>query len=380
MKIVHVIISCFYREGYGYQENLLPAKHSELGYETSIIAHVYGNYKSNDYVNDNGVPVHILSDNNNFLKKIPVIKSLLPITVGLYSQLEKEAPDIIFIHGLQAIDNLTAIKYLQKHPNVRLFADQHGDYYNMPMNSIKQKFMQRIIYKYIAQKLYKHSQMIWGVTPWRVKFIREVYKLGEEKTGLLVMGGDEKLVNWKEREKIREVIRQKYSIPQDAFVLVSGGKIDRAKNIHLLIEAVNEINNVFLLIFGRYEEDMASYISKINNPRIVNIGWIKSSDSYEIFHAADLAVFPGTHSVLWEQSCASGIPGIFKDWDGGFNHIDVGGNCILISNPNKDSLKKCIESIVNDTSKYNRMKASSQTKAREYFSYRNIAKAAILEK
>jgi 1,2-diacylglycerol 3-alpha-glucosyltransferase len=38
MKIVHFCLSCFYIDGYGYQENQLPARHVKDGHEVTIIA------------------------------------------------------------------------------------------------------------------------------------------------------------------------------------------------------------------------------------------------------------------------------------------------------------------------------------------------------
>ena len=35
-KIVHVMIACFYKNGFGYQENILPEKHKELGFDVNI--------------------------------------------------------------------------------------------------------------------------------------------------------------------------------------------------------------------------------------------------------------------------------------------------------------------------------------------------------
>ena len=37
MKIVHVCLACFYVEGMGYQENILPKEHSEAGHSVTVI-------------------------------------------------------------------------------------------------------------------------------------------------------------------------------------------------------------------------------------------------------------------------------------------------------------------------------------------------------
>lgn len=377
MKIVHVIIACFYKEGFGYQENILPAKHKELGYDVHIFTHLPGKYEVKEYINGNGIPVHILADSKG-VSDWPVLKTILYRTNGLLKKLEDLKPDIVFIHGLQATDNLAVLKYKKGHPATRVFADQHGDYYNMPLKGFKNYFAQKVVYKYVAKKIEKHAEKVWGVTPWRVKYVRDVYGLSEAKTDLLVMGGDESKIRWDNRDAIRNEIRLKYNIPQDAFLLISGGKIDKPKNIHLLIDAVGRLSGVYLLLFGRIENDMKDSLP-VETDRIKWAGWIPSDEAYNLFLASDLAVFPGTHSVLWEQSCACGLPGIFKDWQGGFGHVDVGGNCILIDNPTTDKLADTISKVYDDKSLFEAMRHVSETKARETFSYLQIAKKSILQ-
>lgn len=378
MKIVHLIIACFYKEGYGYQENILPAKHLQLGNDVTIISHIYGDFHRKEYINSNGVKVVILPDRASFFKKIPIVKSITRVTKGLMTQLNAEKPDIIFIHGLQAIDNLVAINYKKLHPDTQIFADQHGDYYNMPLNSFKNRVVQKVLYRYIAQKIERKAEMIWGVTPWRVKYIREVYHLSKEKTALLVMGGDENKVDWNNHLTTRKAIRDKYGIPQDKFVVITGGKIDKAKNFHLLYDAIEQLSdNVVLLFFGRIEEDMIDFFETHISKKMINLGWINSDDSYAFFEASDLAVFPGTHSVLWEQACASGIPCVFKDWEGGFNHVDLGGNCVVLSNISVSSLRETIEHLSDFGETYKKMKTMAEEVARPYFSYYEIAKRSI---
>ena len=122
---------------------------------------------------------------------------------------------------------------------------------------------------------------------------------------------------------------------------------------------------------------MMDFFSTINNTNIKNLGWINADDAYGYFLASDFAVFPGTHSVLWEQACASGIPAMFKDWDGGFNHVDVGGNCILLKNISKESLKQEMLKVIEQKEVYESLKEIAMSKARLEFSYIEIAKRSI---
>ena len=146
-----------------------------------------------------------------------------------------------------------------------------------------------------------------------------------------------------------------------------------------MIEAAARLreSNVFLIVFGSMTEDIRESCTPLFKDNVKYIGWIDSKDVYPYFLASDLAVFPGTQSVLWEQSVACGVPGIFKDWNGGFSHVDCGGNARFINEITVDSLVQEIESIVKDSARYIAMSQVAQNKARTAFSYIEIAKKSI---
>lgn len=379
MKIVHVIIAAVYREGFGYQENILPAKHVELGVDTYVVSFDRSCPNGKKYINSDGVKVCMLPVKRSWLKKLPYVSLFTCKSDGLSAYLDMVSPDIIFVHGLQSLESLTVCRWCKKHPYVKLYVDQHADYYNTPITKFSTRIYHKIVFGYIAKRLSKFAVKFWGVTPWRVDYLQKVYGIKPEKTDLLVMGGDENLVDWENRTVARSDIRRKYDIPEDAFLIVSGGKIDRAKNIHLLIEAASRLkeSNVFLIVFGSMTDEMRECCIPLYKDNVKYIGWIDSKEVYPYFLAADLAVFPGTHSVLWEQAMASGIPGIFKDWEGGFSHVDCGGNAVFINEITVDALVREIESIVKDPAKYAAMCQVAQNEARNAFSYIEIAKKSI---
>ena len=97
---------------------------------------------------------------------------------------------------------------------------------------------------------------------------------------------------------------------------------------------------------------------------------------HEFLLISDLAVFPGKHSVIWEQAVGCGIPTVFKKIEG-HHHIDLGGNCLLINEGNEQELTEVILKIYNDKNLYKKMKEVSMEKGRNYFSYDKIARRAI---
>ncbi len=384
-RLIHIIIYAAYKEGWGYQENILPIKHSQLGYDVHIITYNQEGRcikEPSTYINNENIKVHILKKRNtSIIERIPkigtVIKSYRNKTIGLYDKLVGLEPDIIFVHGVGCYDYIEVAQYVKEKSNIRLYVDNHCDYYNNPVIGLK-GILIRHLGSRVGRLLASVSNKMWGVTPWRVLYLQDVYSIPKEKCGLLVMGGDESKIDFTNKAKIRAEVRERYNVASDTFLIITGGKIDRTKNIHCLAEAVNKLSkkyNIRLLVFGKYDEEMGS-LPVFKSESVINVGWIESDKSYELFLASDLAVFPGTHSVLWEQACAAGIPGIFKDWDGGVAHIDVGGNVVLLKDITVERLIDAIESIVN-TEQYNNMKSIAEVEGRKVFSYIEIAKRSI---
>lgn len=382
MKIVHIAISCFYIEGAGYQENLLPKAHRKAGHEVTMISSQYSfNSKGQTeyrptctYFNENDVKVIILKDTPHLRFGLSMFKKKC---YGLYNALENESPDIIFMHGLSALDSYTVLQYLRKHPQVRFYADQHGDYYNTRYSTLG-RFVLSCITRPMVKKIAKRANKIWGTTPWRVEYMQDVYGVPAEKTDLLVMGADESKIDWKNRKTIRKAVREQYNINENDFLIVTGGKINRAKNIHILADAIDALNrkDVKLLVFGSFDKEMEDTFTKFTDKEsIVLAGWIKSDAAYNIFLAGDLVCFPGTHSVLWEQAVACGIPGIYKLWDG-MKHVYVNDNAILVKDVTEKNILNTIQMILNDKEVYNKMKENAKL-AMTSFYYSDIARKAI---
>lgn len=380
MRIVHICLASFYVEGLGYQENILPQRHAELGNEVTVLTSDYvfnskqeeGKREQSDYVNDFGIHVKVLPRSTRY-----GYYSRFRDFDGVYDAIESIDPDIIFVHGGQFVALKDVIKYCKKHRDVKLFIDQHGDYYNMKIDTAKAMFVHLYIYGHWMRKAVPFTQKFWGVTPWRCQYLREVYKIPENKIGLLVMGGDDEKIRFNDIPQLRKDIREELSLTDKDFVVVTGGKIDRTKNIHLLMQAVSELEGkAKLIVFGQPNNEMENIINELSKDGNIRfLGWIPSDKAYDYFLASDLAVFPGTHSVLWEQACACGIPCVFKDWEG-MHHIDVGGNCEFLHKDSTEEIKEVLSEIIGDKEKYYGMKQAAEKSKKDFF-YSEIAKCAI---
>lgn len=170
------------------------------------------------------------------------------------------------------------------------------------------------------------------------------------------------------------------TIKQEDFLIVTGGKIDAFKTQTLLLmEAVKEIpqESLKLLVFGSIEEELKEKLFALcDGKKIQYIGWAKGEQSYEYFAAADLIIFPGRHSIYWEQAAAQGIPMICKYWEG-TTHVDIGGNVEFLMEDSVKVIKEKIVELLDDPEKYVQMKKSAQGSGKSAFSYRLIARKSV---
>lgn len=379
IKIVHICMSQ-YSDGWTYQENMLTKYHRKEGNDVTIITSEYC-YKEGKLVEDDKET--FIDCNGCCVIRLKRYKKgifgKMPRYENFYSTLEKCAPDIIFSHGCQYVDIKNVKRYVEHNKDVKLYVDNHADFSNSATNWVSKNVLHKVIWKHYAQLVEPVTQKFWGVLPARVDFLIDVYELPKEKCDLLVMGGDDEKIGQSNEEDEIKKIRHQWKVKDDDFLIVTGGKIDKAKkDTLLLMEAVKKIDmaNVKLLVFGSIDDDLKKTVnSLVDDNKIQLVGWIQPDQSYNYFAAANLVVFPGRHSVFWEQVAAQGIPMLVKEWDG-TKHIDVCGNVIFLANVSTESIKNEILMLVKDKDKYNIMKLNA-IKTMNYFSYKEIAIRSI---
>ncbi len=384
MKIVHLCLCSFFPDNYSYQENMLPKYHKKLGYDVEVIASTRSFdeqgkacYLDNvgTYQNEYGIKVTRLPYKSN-----SKIWKRLKRYIGVFDAISKADPDILFIHGGQFLDIDQVVKFLKDHKDVTVFVDNHADFSNSATNWFSKNILHKIVWKHTEHQIEPYAKKFYGVLPVRVDFLKDIYGLPADKCELLVMGADDELVERAKSSGARERIRKQYGISDSDFLIVTGGKIDQWKTQTLLLmQAVQNINNpsVRLIVFGSVTDELKEQVKNLSDSvKVQYIGWISSEDTYDYFEASDLVVFPGRHSVMWEQVTGQGKPMIVKDWPG-THHVDLGGNVLFLSKDSVGEIQEKIESLLAEPSKLKEMTKIAQEKGMQIFSYADISKRAI---
>ncbi len=380
MRILHICLSAFFIDNYSYQENILPKFHVKQGHDVTVIASLFtfdndgkGTYlpKASAYMDANGFKVIRLA-----FRKPHIWNKFFRHYKGLRKNIEEIQPDVIFVHNASFGDTPIIRDYLKSHPNVILYADSHVDYINSAKNWMSKYILHPIIWRHYSKVIEPYMTKCYGVTPLRCRFLKEVYKVNPQIVEYLPLGVDDDLIP-SDRAEIRKRIREELSIGDEDFLIFTGGKIDRLKNTHILIDALDKVNsaNLHLVICGVLTPQMEYLLQTIEtNPNIHYLGWCDAERVMNCMVAADLACFPGTHSTLWEQSVGVGLPAIFKKWDE-MEHVNVNGNCVFVEGGNSDELAEVIKKMTN-VDVYSTFKTLAQMAANTFL-YSQISKKAI---
>lgn len=380
MKICHLCLNGPYNEGWNYQENVLPKYHVKQGYKVYQIVTPYmweGNklVTSHDerYINDAGVEIIRCKAKKGIIGGIRLNR--YPEVMGLLNEIQ---PDILFIHDVQCLDIKVVVQFLKKHNECIVYVDNHSDFSNSARNWLSKNLLHKILWRSMAKSIEPYVKLFYGVLPARVDFLIDVYKLPADKCKLLVMGADDELIEKNAKQEVRSKTREKYGINAEDFLVMTGGKIDAFKiQTILLMEAIKEIEekNVKLIVFGSVDANLIDKVNELaDGKKVQYIGWVEANDSYTLFSAADLVVFPGRHSVFWEQVVGQGIPLVVKYWEG-TTHVNVCDNVKFLYKDSKEEIKAVINEIL-QSDNYEKLKDKSK-EASKQFRYSDIARRSI---
>ena len=368
-------------DGWNYQDNMLSKYHKVLGHEVTIVASKWvwnkdnklEKYDKSDYVNSDGVRVIRLD-----IKGKKTVLSKFKRYINLEQVLNELHPDVLFIHNAAYLDIVKVVKYLKNHRSVKVFVDNHNDFSNSATNWISKNLLHKGLWRVMYKKLNPYTKKFYGVLPARVDFLTNIYKTPASKTELLVMGADDEKVIEANSDNNKQKIRHKWDIGENDILIVTGGKIDQFKaQTLLLMQAVKNINKpgIKLIVFGSVSPELRSQVNRLSDGKQVQfIGWIDANQSYEYFAAADLVVFPGRHSVFWEEVAGIGKPMICKYWDG-TTHIDNGGNVKFLYQDSVAEIQEAINETINPEN-YQKMSSIAIENAKK-FCYKDIALRCI---
>ncbi len=309
MKIAHLCLSCFYFDGFSYQENILPRQNIADGHETIIIASLESLDKNGkmiflnegSYLGTDGAMVYRIPYN----KKIPkIIQHKVRSYQGLLDRLYEFNPDIIYFHGISAYELLTVKKYKILNPNVKFIVDVHSDKNNSATNWVSKYILHKFFYKSIFKSVEHLIDKIFCCSLEAKDFAEDIYSADKNKTEFYPLGGE--CISDQEYKERREKTRIALNIQDDKILLLQTGKINKKKK---LIEALHAFSKVpsdkfVYLIIGNLEDEIKEEVEQLiaQDSRVKFLGWANNDQLKNYLCASDLYVQPGSQSATMQQS------------------------------------------------------------------------------
>lgn len=380
----------FFGDNQTYQENLLLKYYRKFEIDVVIIASTIDNilkYYSNDYdpdspkkiyINQEGGKIYRLPYQLNFLNKLRKFPDIDKI-------LETEKPDLIYCHGIH-LNLKEAVDYKKKYNLTKIILDSHGDYSNSANNWLSKNVLNKIYRRLFLKKYTKYISKFYAVVPEGIKFMHEMYGIPQENIELLPLGCDYEYMQEIKNHTDIQALKNIHQISADDFVIISGGKFNPLKRTEVLIEAVNLLphKKIKLLIFGTPDKNYLEYYKNLEKfaekENIHLLGWLSADEIYKIMTIANLAIFPASQSVLWQQSIGMGLPLIAGDSGmQDMSYLNVNNNLIRVEekNINSNYFAKLIESLIDEPQKLASMKAGAKKTASDFLNYKRIAEKTL---
>lgn len=376
MRILHCCLSNYYIDNYKYQENILPKIHKAHGHDVLIIAstETFINNIDLSYVNpesyytEYGVPI-IRVPYKRIINKFITVK--FRKYIGVYQLVGNFNPDVILFHGIGAYELLTLAKYIKKHPNVKLYVDNHGDYHNSASNFLSKEILHKLFYKQIIKRALPYINKILYLTYENKEFLKNLYKIPENKLEYYPLGGI--IISEMERCNKRDKIRSILKANDEDIILLHSGKMDKLKRTEEIVKALSHMSNqhVKLVLIGSMTDDVKEkllpYIQK--DQRIMYLGWKSSEELLDYICASDLYIQPGGQSVTMQAALCCGVAVALYPFE---SHKFLLKDSVFYIKDHKD-IKKLLELIIDNPAILEEKRKQSYSIACEKLDYKILA-------
>lgn len=380
---MNILMLCdFFDESLDYQENLLVKYYLKNGHNVTVVTSTFKSVF--DYYRDQHdnkalqstykvghATVHKLRYRYNILNRLRAFTTITPI-------LEATKPDLIYVHDIM-LNLPEAIRYMKRNPSCRMIMDYHADYSNSGKNALSLKILHGVFRKWFLDRARPHLSRIFPVVPSGAVFLNEIYKVPLHEMELLPLGADTDLAHAVAADGQRSKRRAALGIGAEDIVIFTGGKLTPLKKTELLFEAVSRINDVRIkiLVAGTASDEDIAYATDLQSRAkalgcVHFTGWLGREEMYRHLDIADLAVFPASQSVLWQQAIVMGLPLIAGD----LGHQDISylnfhDNIIKLSKEDirADCIAAAIGSIIDDPARMAAMSAGARRVGEEHLNW-----------
>lgn len=376
MKIVHFCLSCFYIDGYAYQENQLAAQHVKDGHDVTIIAstETYNSARQTEYIE----PSEYMGSDGARVIRLPY-RAFLPAKVArkvrAYPQVRKLLdaikPDAILFHGLCAWELRTVAKYVKDNPLVKLYADCHEDFNNSARDFASEHLLHRGFYRSVLQSALPQIREVLCVTVESIEFARDVYGVPADKLHLYPLAGH--IHSDTTYNEYRTTTRTLAGATDSDTIIVQSGKITASKLLPQALKSFIQTPGEHLKfwVVGQIV-DQAEECNELiaSDQRISYMGWRSPEELEKILCAADVYLQPWGQTATTQMSMCCRCATILEDLP---SHRALFADNGFLLNEQR-TMAAAFAQIAESPQAIEEMKARSFEFAQEHLDYERLAK------
>lgn len=308
----------------------------------------------------------ICSYDEKFQKKLPDYIRYFPV------QMERG----INILGFKAMLKMKKIFKREKFdliqystPNASLYAALAGKITKIPVRLYCQWGMVYVGFKGVKRKIFKAiEKLICRLSTWiepdsksNLIFAHSENLYSEDKSSVIWNGSacgiDLHKFDHSKKQVYRNEIREKYSVPDNAYVFGFVGRITRDKGVNELLEAYKNIScdGLYLLLVGSKEIDKSInpelYKWSLQNEKVIYTGYTSEVEKY--LAAIDCYVLPSYREGFGMgivEAEAMGVPVIVTDIPGPIDAMDKDKTGIIVRKADTNLLQTAMETMYQNRS------------------------------
>ena len=285
--------------------------------------------------------------------KVPKMDYSLPlpkIDRKFIKELENYNLDIIHIHSPATIGRL-GVEYAKKHKKV-LVGTIHSQFYKDFYRATKNKILSNELTKY-TMNLFSKCDICYTVNEGMRDVVINDYHF---KKKLLLARNATTMLPIEEDYSLDK----KYNIKKDEFVFLFVGRINKLKNIFLIVDALSYIKDKikFKMLFvgnGQDEKELVKEIKRLDlTDRVIMCGRVVDREMLaKYYKRSDLFLFPSLYdasSVVQVEAASQSTPALFLKGSATSANIKNNHNGYLSDNDYRKYGERILE-IVNDKEK-----------------------------
>lgn len=376
MNIVFIGLASCYAPGMTYQDNMLCDQTLADGHRVTYIS---APLSYRDGVMIDVPPEDAVLPNGLHLIRLPYVNcgsSLLTKKLrffrGVYDILEREKPDVIFIHQLSFGSVGQILRYKRAHPSVKLYADAHTAAENSGTNWLSLHVLHRIYYRYQTQKALPYLEKYFYIGESERRFSIQNYGVPESLMEFYPLGGT--VLPEEDYQTARAKRRVELGLAEDVPLLVHSGNLISLKRTDVLLRAFAAVPelNAKLAVIGSIPENRKELLHSLMeaDKRVVYLGWKSGAELGEYLCACDLYCQPGGGSATLQNAVCRNCPLLSYPHEYYTKDLDYGN---FLWAKTEEDIAEVFRRLQEDPALLEPLTEGSRRCARELLDYRKLA-------